>query len=124
MLIGQTQLKRRFESIYPSSAGAKPRASQSLYLIGLGSIVAMNCGECCPHREVNMVGPLYVHGHPHRWCVSDIWMNGVICWHNQTGSDRLFAEIIFKDLLLDAFHNMATEVSHHSQVHACIHQPK
>jgi hypothetical protein len=39
-------------------------------------------------------------------------------------SDRLFAQKIIEDLFLNAFHDMVSKEPDHSQVHACIHQPK
>jgi hypothetical protein len=54
----------------------------------------------------------------------DEGMRRVASRHDNAGSDRLLPQVVFKDLLLDALHNLAAEEANYRQVHARIHQPE
>src|SRR6266704_5665384 len=84
----------------------------------------MQGSQSCPHREVNVVCALDVHGHTHRRGVRDERMRRMVGGHDNARPDRLLSKIILKNLLLDALHHMASEETNHRQVHTCIHQPE
>jgi len=42
--------------------------------------------------------------------------------HEDAGADGLLSNVIFQNLLLDQFHDVASKKTNHCQIHASIHQ--
>jgi len=74
-----------------------------------------------PHRKINMVCTLDVHGNTHCRGVRHKWMGRIVGGHDDARANRLLSEVILKDLFLDPVHNFATKETDHCQVHTCIH---
>jgi hypothetical protein len=84
----------------------------------------MDGSKNCPHREVDVVCALDVHGHTHSRGVRDERMRRMAGGHDKARANRLLPKVILKNLLLDALHNVAPKETNHPQVHTCIHQSK
>ena len=122
MLVCQAQLKRRFNRIHATGPRAKPRTCQRIDSMAGGTVVPVNSGQCSPHREINMIRALNIHRDAHRWRVCDERVRCMVRRNDDARSDRLFAQKIIENLLLNSLHYVATEKSDHGQIHPRIHQ--
>jgi hypothetical protein len=84
----------------------------------------MNCDQSSPHGEINVVGALNVHRNSHRRRMGDERVSRMTCLDDETCTDRLLAEVIVENPLLDKFHYMLAKKSHNRQVHARVHKPE
>jgi hypothetical protein len=48
----------------------------------------------------------------------------MVCGYDDARADRLLAQVVIENLLLDAVHDVTPEKPNHGQIHACIHQSK
>src|ERR1017187_2926327 len=84
----------------------------------------MNCDQSSPHGEINVVGALNVHRNSHRRRMGDERVSRMTCLDDETCTDRLLAEVIVENPLLDKFHYMLAKKSHNRQAHARVHKPE
>src|SRR5438067_1246214 len=122
MLVCHAQLKRCFNRIHATGPSAKPRTRQRIDWMAGGTVVPVNSGHCSPHRDINMIRTLNIHRHAHRRRVCDEWVSCMVRRNEDARSDRLFAQKIIENLLLNSLHYVATEKSDHGQIHPRIHQ--
>lgn len=122
MFICQAQLKRRLNRIHPAGSSAKPRTRQRVNGMTGRAVVPVNSSQRCPHRKINVICVLNIHGHAHCRRVCDERVRSIISRNDDARPDRLLAQKIVKYLLLDSLHYMTTEESDHGQIHPRIHQ--
>ena len=122
MSIGSSHLPRRLAEGHAAESGAHCRERQHLDFAVAGDVVGVDRQQSCPGCCVDLVGALNAARHAHGRRVDQERHVQVVRVQDEGRADWLLAEELVEDVVLDAAHQLVTEVTYDGGVDADRHE--